>query len=69
MTDVVELTPITEHGHKLLDELEHRTGAIPFKTDAEGVRTYWLSAVDVGAVGFEAMLDRIDPDWREHLTR
>jgi len=34
-----------------------------------GIREYNLRARNLGMVGFDAMLNRIDPDWREHLGR
>jgi hypothetical protein len=32
-------------------------------------RRYDLAAEAVGSDGFDAMLETIDPDWREHLGR
>jgi hypothetical protein len=60
MSAVIELVPLNDHGRELLDALEERTDERPFKTTvATGARTYSL----------DAMLDKIDPGWREHLTR
>ena len=64
----LQFVPLSEHGRGLLDELERRTGVTPYVTDGQGARTYWLSSVDVGAAGFDSMLNRIDPDWRQHLA-
>jgi hypothetical protein len=69
MSAEVQFTPLSEKGSELLDQLEQRTGVLPYLTISDGTRTYWLSAVDVGVMGFDAMLDRIDPTWREHLSR
>lgn len=70
MSAVIELVPQNDHGRELLDELEERTEERPFITQlTTGARTYHLDAQDVGVDGFDAMLARIDPDWRGHLTR
>jgi hypothetical protein len=63
----IQLTPLDERGIKLLDELEAKTALLPFKTDAQGGRTYALSRRDTK--GFDRVLDRIGGDWRSHLTR
>ena len=68
MTEV-RFEPLTDRRPELLDALEERTGVLPFKTDAAGARTYWLSGDEVGSDGFDPVLDKIDPDWHEHLTR
>ena len=67
MSEEIQLTPVDERGIKLLDELEAKTALLPFKTDAQGGRTYALSrrATDE----FDRVLDRIGGDWRNHLTR
>ncbi len=67
MPAIVELTPLTHHGRKLLDELETKTGLLPFKTsDASGGKTYYLQA-SANVDGFQAALDRIEPNWVRHL--
>ena len=43
MSEEIQLTPVDERGIKLLDELEAKTALLPFKTDAQGGRTYALS--------------------------
>jgi hypothetical protein len=68
MAAVIELVPDDERGTELLDELERRTQELPYKTNTRtGARTYSLQSADTD--GFDAILDRIDPDWREHLSR
>jgi hypothetical protein len=67
MSAQVQLTPLDERGIKLLDQLEAKTALLPFKTNAQGGRTYMLSSGDRD--GFDRMLDRIGGDWRNHLTR
>jgi hypothetical protein len=66
MATEVRFEPLTNRGPGLLDALEARTDVLPFSA---GARTYALSDERVGSEGFDVMLDRIDPDWREHLTR
>jgi hypothetical protein len=68
MPAIVELTPLTQRGQELLDELETKTGLLPFKTsDASGAKTYYLPA-SANIDGFQAALDRIEPNWVTHLT-
>ena len=68
MAAIIELTPLTKQGRELLDELESRTGLLPFKiNDASGAKTYYLegwATVD----GFQATLNRLEPAWARHLT-
>ncbi|TMK74500.1 MAG: hypothetical protein E6G48_03405 [Actinobacteria bacterium] len=67
MPAIVELTPLTRRGRKLLDELETKTGLRPFETsDASGGKTYYLQA-SANVDGFQAALDRIEPNWVRHL--
>lgn len=63
----VYLVARDKRGQKLLDQLEERTGVYPYKTTAAGERAYWLDSS--GPDGFDAMLGRIDSDWRKHLSR
>jgi hypothetical protein len=68
MPAIVELTPLTQRGQKLLDELEAKTGLLPFKTtDSSGAKTYYLQA-SANVDGFQAALDRIESNWIAHLT-
>jgi hypothetical protein len=67
MPAIVELTPLTHRGRELLDELESKTGLLPFKiNDASGAKTYYLQA-SANVDGFQAALDRIAPGWATHL--
>ncbi len=68
MPAIVELTPLTQRGRELMDELEAKTGLLAFKTsDASGAKTYYLQA-SANVDGFQAGLDRIEPNWITHLT-
>jgi hypothetical protein len=66
MAAEIRLQPLDERGAKIIDELEQHTGVLPFRTTA---RDYSLMAAEVDTSGFDAMLDTIAPDWREHLSR
>ena len=68
MAAEIEFVPHDDRGREILDQLENETGKLPFKTQvAQGVRTYYLESA--GTDGFDAILGRIAPDWREHLSR
>jgi hypothetical protein len=69
MAAVIWFTPLTDRGRELLDELERQTEHSPTEVRENGARCYYLSAAGVGMEGFDAMLDSMDSDWREHLTR
>jgi hypothetical protein len=69
MAAIVVFRPFDERGDELLDELEDRTEMSPQETLDDGSRSYSLSAHDVGVDGFDLMLDEIDPEWRQHLSR
>jgi hypothetical protein len=69
MAAIIELTPLTHQGRKLLSKLERRTGLSPVQiNDASGGRAYYLEAW-ANVDGFEAALGRIDPNWGVHLMR
>lgn len=65
----VAMHPHSDRGVEILDELEKQTRHVPFKTADDGTRSYWLNDPNVGTGGFDAILDRIAPDWREHISR
>jgi len=68
MPAIVELTPLTQRGQTVLDELESKTGLTPFNfSDESGAKTYYLQA-SANVDGFQAALDRIEPSWIAHLT-
>jgi hypothetical protein len=69
MAAVIWITPLTDHGKELLDELEKATEHSPTQIRDDGSRSYYLSATGVGVDAFDAKLDSADPNWREHLTR
>ena len=70
MTALVQLTALDDRGREIIAELEERTQEQPREISEDGTtREYVLSAHQVGVEGFDSMLDRIDSDWRDHLTR
>jgi hypothetical protein len=69
MTAVVDLIPYDDRGHEILDELAAGTQETPVEIRHYGRREYYVRAENLGLGGFDAMLDRIDPSWREHLGR
>jgi hypothetical protein len=68
MPAIVELTPLTHRGQELLGDLEAKTGLLPFKTsDVSGRKRYYLEG-SANVDGFQAALDRLEPNWVAHLT-
>jgi hypothetical protein len=57
-----------ERGAEILAELERRTGHGPGPV-SPGRRCYDLNSVDAGTDGFDIVLDKINEQWRDHLTR
>ena len=69
MAAVIQLTALDDRGREIIAQLEERTQEQPREISEDGTREYFLSAHQVGVDGFDAMLDRIDRDWREHVSR
>jgi hypothetical protein len=69
MTTVVDLIPYDDRGREILEKLEAGSQETAVEVRHYGRREYYVRAEDVGLAGFDAMLDRIDPSWREHLGR
>jgi hypothetical protein len=69
MTAVVDLIPYDDRGHAIIEELEADVQETPIEIRHYGPREYYVRAENLGLAGFDAMLDRIDPSWREHLGR
>ena len=68
MAALITLQPHDERGEQILDTLEQQTGDSRERLD-DGGRKYSADAVTAGADAFDAMLDSIDPGWRDHLSR
>jgi hypothetical protein len=70
MAAVVQLIPYDDRGREIIEKLEEEGTQEPrLEIRKYGTREYNLRARNLGMVGFDAMLNRIDPDWREHLGR
>ncbi len=68
MAAVIALRPNGERGREILDKLEEQTEMKPIEVLDDDTRRYQLSATDAGADAFDPMLDKIEPDWRFHVT-
>ena len=68
VSTTLTLTPLDDRGREILNRFE--AGATtPFRySDRTGARSYWINADGVPADGYEAELDRLAPDWREHVN-
>jgi hypothetical protein len=74
MAMVIRLFPLDERGREIIDELEEKTEVRPRHPGSgarlsRGGRLYDLHANDVSVEWFDSMLNRIDSDWRAHVTR
>jgi hypothetical protein len=66
----VRFTPLDDRGREILDELEQQTHLGPYRTKEQtGERDYSVIADGLDVEGFDPVLDRIDADWRRHLSR
>jgi hypothetical protein len=68
MTAVIALRPATARGAEILDELEEQTDMRPTEVLHDGTRGYYLDGANAGVTDFDSMLDKIDSDWRKHIT-
>jgi hypothetical protein len=60
--------PLSDAGPTLLDAMERWTGKLPYLVTANGLGRYSLSDAARTDV-FDQALDKINPDWRNHLRR
>ena len=65
MAAAVLLVPLDDRGRKIVDAFEETTNEQPTEVQEDGGRRYYLHGEDRSA----DTLDRIDPDWQEHVTR
>ncbi len=68
MAAEIALRANDDRGWEIVDELEKQTEVKPTDVMDDGTRRYYLSAVTAGVDAFDPMLDKIDSDWRDHLT-
>ena len=69
MSTTLSVTPLDDRGREILDRLE-ASATPPFRwNDRTGARSYWTNAQGAPTEGYEAALDRLAPDWRDHLSR
>jgi hypothetical protein len=69
MSTTLTLTPRDDCGREILDQFE-ADATPPFRwSERTGARSYWINAQGAPPDGYEAALDRLEPDWREHLAR
>ena len=68
VSTTVTLTPLTDRGREILDQLEAEATPAFRWSERTGARSSWINAVAAPPEGYEAALERIAPDWREHLT-
>jgi hypothetical protein len=59
---------LDERGREILDQIEAQTGERPYLM-SRFKRHYNLDTEDFRLDGFDATLDALAPDWREHLSR
>ena len=57
-----------DRGREIVDELEKQTEMKPTEVMDDGTRRYYLIATYADVDAFDPMLDKIDSDWRDHLT-
>jgi hypothetical protein len=65
MAAAVRLVPLDDRGREIIDAFEEATNVRPTEVQHDGSRRYYLHGGDASA----DTLDRIDPDWQEHVTR
>ena len=65
MAAAVRLVPIDDRGPEIIDAFEKATNVRPTEVQEDGSRLYYLHGDDASG----DTLDRIDPDWQEHVTR
>ena len=69
VSTTVTLIPLDNLGRRILDRLDANT-VPPYRWNHKtGARSYWINADGAPADGYEAELDRLAPDWRDHLAR
>ena len=65
MAAAVRLVPLDDRGREIIDAFEEATNVRPTEVQEDGSRRYYLHGGDASG----ETLERIDPDWQEHVTR
>jgi hypothetical protein len=66
---IVVYVPRDRFGHQLLDELESVTEVASSPSDyAPMARQFWARSRDADVHAFEPALDKLAPDWRDHVA-
>lgn len=65
MAAALLLVPLDDRGREIIDAFEEATNEQPTEVQEDGSRRYFLHGGDASV----HTLDRIDPDWHEHVTR
>ena len=65
---VIAYRPEDERGREILDSLPQRIEMQSVQEVADGTRRYHLVGEDVGLDSLDPELDRIDPNWRSHIS-
>jgi hypothetical protein len=65
---VIQLRPNDDRGFEILEELERQTKIRSSERLDDKTRSYLLDVEDADEYAWDPMLDKIDPDWRDHVT-
>ena len=67
VTTTLNLQPRDDRGAEVLAQLGQTHS--PFRwNDGTGERNLWINSEAAPPAGYEAELDRLSPDWREHMA-
>ena len=67
MAAAITLAPLDDRGREILDELQRQLD-VAWEDLHDGARKYTLLQSQATVNAFDAPLDRIAPDWREHVA-
>ena len=65
---VIAYRPEDERGREILDSLPQRIEMQSVQEVADGTRRYHLVGEDLDLDSLDPELDRIDPNWRSHIS-
>jgi len=65
---LLQYRALDDRGEELLDAVEQET-ATGSDRKGDGVREYYLPQPGSGERGIEPVLDRLAPDWQQHVAR